>query len=124
MTPSEFIGLVDLLPSFCGAQLLDPSGVGRTLLSNQVTGFNLILEGFVNSFRNKGVRGPDGKFHYDPKHNYFYTSAVYDHSRDNGNGIPETEVSDIDCYHPSGEGQKVISEETWLADDGPKFFDK
>ena len=44
----------------------------------------------------------------DPNHYYHYTNSIYGF-------IPfgEQHVSDIDCFHPSAEGQKVIAEETW-----------
>ena len=56
----------------------------------------------------------DGEPDYDPTHNYYYTSAAYDHSVTNLSG---TEISGVDCYHPSAYGQKVLSRITW--EDGP-----
>jgi hypothetical protein len=102
----EFTELIGLLPSHCAGLLVDPYNAGtRDLLSAQIGVYNGILEGLVADFNTT-----------DSNHNYYYTRAAYDHSITSLSG---NEISDIDCYHPSGEGQRVLSEITW--EDGPFF---
>ena len=45
----------------------------------------------------------------DDLHNYIYTDAAFDFIFD------ERHVSDLDCFHPSAYGQKVLSDITWDA---------
>jgi len=45
----------------------------------------------------------------DPKHYYFYTEEVFNYP------FVESQVSDIDCFHPSASGQKELAEMTWNA---------
>jgi lysophospholipase L1-like esterase len=49
----------------------------------------------------------------DTDHHYYYTDVIYETE------IIDLYVSDIDCFHPSAEGQRVISELTWNTEDGP-----
>lgn len=49
----------------------------------------------------------------DKDHYYEFTYTAFDH------GIISEELSDIDCFHPSAEGQKELSRITW--EDGPFF---
>ena len=48
---------------------------------------------------------------------YFYTNEIFEYSF----GIDH--VSDLDCFHPSPEGQRLLSEITWETYDGPRFQD-
>jgi len=43
----------------------------------------------------------------DPHHHYFFTDVVFDYQ------FVESQVSDIDCFHPSASGQKLLSRITW-----------
>jgi lysophospholipase L1-like esterase len=49
----------------------------------------------------------------DPNHYYYYTDAIDILSSPVEEPFPEYYVSDIDCFHPSAEGQRVIAAETW-----------
>ena len=72
----------------------------------RIIGFNTILRGLVDEF-NSG----------DTPHYYFYTNVVFN------NNFPEDHVSDLDCFHPSTDGQRALSEITWQPDDEPNFQD-
>ena len=43
----------------------------------------------------------------DRKHYYYYTDATFNYH------FVESQVSDIDCFHPSASGQKDLSKLTW-----------
>lgn len=45
----------------------------------------------------------------DPSHHYYYTDEVF------LTEFMEYHVSDIDCFHPSAQGQKDLAEITWQA---------
>jgi lysophospholipase L1-like esterase len=45
----------------------------------------------------------------DPGHHYVYTDEVFKYR------FVESQVSDIDCFHPSASGQKEMSRVTWNA---------
>jgi hypothetical protein len=45
----------------------------------------------------------------DPSRYYYYTDVVFKYP------FVESQVSDIDCFHPSAKGQKDLSRETWNA---------
>ncbi len=49
----------------------------------------------------------------DPDHYYYYTDDVFNYD------FSELHVSDIDCFHPSACGQKLLSEITWFSESGP-----
>jgi lysophospholipase L1-like esterase len=82
----------DLFPSTCmGLLYNNPDGINY-----YITQYNIILAALVDEYNETGNK------------HYYYTDAVY------VNGILEEEISDIDCYHPSAQGQKVLSEITWI----------
>jgi lysophospholipase L1-like esterase len=92
--------LFDLFP--CGT-MLSPfiSETQRAFTSSRNLAFNGILENLVAHYQAT-----------DSNHHYFYTDKV-----SNFGAIPEHFISDIDCFHPSADGQTKLSEITW--DDGP-----
>ena len=67
-------------------------------------GFNPILRRLVGEFNAR-----------DSRHYYYYTEDVFNYI------FVEEEISDLDCFHPSPEGQRVLSDITWDAADGPQF---
>jgi len=92
---------LDLFPSTC----MDLLNEAPDVIQGYIIQYNTILKNLVDIFN------------ADSPNYYFYTEAVF------LNGVSENEVSDIDCYHPSAEGQAVLSDITWNAPDGPRFFD-
>ena len=77
---------LDLFPSDCRNLIAFNPG----LMNSIIVGYNQKLQDLVAEFNLSG------------SHFYFYTNAVFN------NGIIESEVSDIDCYHPSAHGQSVL----------------
>jgi lysophospholipase L1-like esterase len=97
--------LVDLFP--CGT-MLSPfiSEADRLYTRSRNIAFNSILERVTAEY--------DAR---DAHHHYLYTDAVFHYP------FVESQVSDIDCFHPSAPGQKELSRITWNA--GPfKEFQK
>jgi lysophospholipase L1-like esterase len=96
--------LLDLYP--CGTMLNPLIGdAGRLYTRNRNIAFNNILFNLTDEFNT------DDSHHY-----WYYTDDVFDF------GVPdESKVSDIDCFHPSAEGQRKLSKITWKAPDGPGF---
>lgn len=80
------------------ATMLDPdlSEAERLATRERILGFNAILEGLVAEY---GAA--------DPQHYWHYTDASFT--------LPfeADDVSPFDCFHPSAEGQKKLSEATW-----------
>ena len=91
--------LFDLYP--CGT-MLNPflPEWAREYTRERNVGFNDILERVTKNYNSN-----------DSHHYYFYTNEVFVEE------FGESDVSDIDCFHPSAKGQKRLSEITW--DDGP-----
>ena len=89
--------LLDLYPcSTMLSPLIDEAG--RQFTRGRNIAFNGILSALVNSYNSTGDP------HYDDHHHWFYTDDVFDL------GVPdEAMVSDIDCFHPSAEGQSELS---------------
>ncbi len=111
----EALGIVDcellwaltLLELFPCSTMLNPS-IGeaeRQYTRGRNIAFNEILYDLVEDYNNA-----------DDHHYWFYTADLFDL------GVPdESLVSDIDCFHPSAKGQRVLSRTTWKASDGPGF---
>lgn len=91
--------LLDLFP--CGT-MLSPlnTDADREYTRNRNIGFNNILMRVTKEYNNN-----------DPNHYYIYTDVVFNYP------FVENQVSDIDCFHPSAIGQRVLSKMTW--DAGP-----
>lgn len=92
------LSLLDLYPC---ASILNPFAPPNVDAVNLNEAINSLLPDLANEYNGS-----------DPRHYYRYTDSIYGF-------IPfeEYHVSDIDCFHPSAEGQKAISHETW--NDGP-----
>jgi lysophospholipase L1-like esterase len=91
--------LLDLFP--CGT-MLNPlnSPADRQFTQGRNIQFNKILERVTAEYEAT-----------DPDHHYLFTPVVFEYP------FVESQVSDIDCFHPSASGQKLLSQITW--DDGP-----
>jgi len=89
--------LLDLFP--CGT-MLNPlnSEADRQFTRDRNIRFNEILERVTAEYEAT-----------DPDHHYFFTDVVFDYQ------FVESQVSDIDCFHPSASGQKLLSRITWQA---------
>lgn len=87
--------LLDLFP--CGT-MLNPlnSEPDRLYTRGRNIAFNGILKRVTEEYKLN-----------DPYHYYFYTDVVFSYP------FVESQVSDIDCFHPSAKGQKDLSKETW-----------
>lgn len=87
--------LLDLFP--CGT-MLNPlnSEPDRLYTRGRNIAFNGILKRVTEEYKLN-----------DPDHYYFYTDVVFSYP------FVESQVSDIDCFHPSAKGQKDLSRETW-----------
>jgi lysophospholipase L1-like esterase len=101
-----FLTLFELFPC---RTVLDPflDVDGRDAMSAIIGEYNNRLEDLVLEF--------DG--HQEDSNKYFYTNEIFEYSF----GIDH--VSDLDCFHPSPEGQRLLSEITWETYDGPRFQD-
>jgi lysophospholipase L1-like esterase len=80
----------------------------RIMGGEDFEGFNPILKRLVLEYSS------------DTDHNWYYTNDVFDFSNDL-NLFTEDHVSDLDCFHPSADGQFILSDITWDASDGPEF---
>ena len=91
--------LLDLFP--CGT-MLNPQNEeeDRQYTRERNIAFNEILRTVTQEYNLK-----------DRKHYYYYTDATFNYH------FVESQVSDIDCFHPSASGQKDLSKLTW--DIGP-----
>jgi lysophospholipase L1-like esterase len=91
--------LLDLFP--CGT-MLNPlnSESDRLYTQSRNITFNKILSEVTEEYNLS-----------DSNHHYFYTDAVF------YSVLSESQVSDIDCFHPSAIGQRDLSRITW--DAGP-----
>jgi lysophospholipase L1-like esterase len=91
--------LLDLFP--CGT-MLSPLNrdADRQLTRSRNIAFNEILKNVTNEFNQK-----------DLNHYYVYSDVVF------GYPFVESQISDIDCFHPSARGQRDLSKVTW--DAGP-----
>ena len=101
-----FFTLFELFP--CGT-VLGPfrTDADRIVMSERIEGFNAILMALVEQFNLEDV-----------DHYYYYTDDVFLYSEKE---FVESHVSDLDCFHPSPEGQKELSRITWKAENGPQF---
>jgi hypothetical protein len=104
----EVLWFFTLFEVFPCATILGPfrTEADRAAMFARIEGFNAILEDLVMTFSND-----------DPDHYYFYTDDIFTFP------FTENHVSDLDCFHPSPEGQRILSEITWFAEDGPRFFE-
>jgi lysophospholipase L1-like esterase len=82
----------------CGT-MLDPdnSEEDRQATRSRILAFNAILEELVAEY---GAS--------DPQHYWQFSDTSFTTDFD------EDHVSEIDCFHPSAEGQALIAEETWV----------
>jgi lysophospholipase L1-like esterase len=89
--------LLDLFP--CGT-MLNPliSDADREFTRGRNIRFNEILETVTAEYEAT-----------DPYHHYDYTDVVFHYP------FVESQVSDIDCFHPSASGQRELSRITWNA---------
>jgi lysophospholipase L1-like esterase len=92
------LSLLDLYPC---ASILNPFAPPNPLSVELNAEINEMLSNLVDEYNAD-----------DPERVYFYTNSIFDFVP-----ILESDVSNIDCFHPSAQGQSVIAEETWL--DGP-----
>ena len=100
-----FSTLFELFP--CGT-VLGPfrTDADRDLMRERIIEFNAILKALVVDFDTN-----------DADHHYFYTNEIFNYN------FLENHVSDLDCFHPSPEGQEELSRITWEADDEPELQD-
>ena len=100
------LSLLDLYPC---ASILSPSGPNEFAvdLNDAINAELPILVAKYNDSTNQD--------YYDPNHYYYYTNAIdiLSSPDEDEEPFPEYYVSDIDCFHPSAEGQRVIAAETW-----------
>jgi lysophospholipase L1-like esterase len=91
--------MLDLFP--CGT-LLNPlnTEADRQAVRARILGFNSILVRVTAEYNGS-----------DPNRHYYYTDAVFNYR------FGESQVSDIDCFHPSAAGQRDLAKITW--DAGP-----
>ena len=91
--------LLDLFP--CGT-MLNPlnTEADRLYTQSRNIAFNDILERVTAEYQAN-----------DAHHNYYFTTLPFDYQ------FVESDVSNLDCFHPSGQGQKTLSDRTW--DVGP-----
>jgi lysophospholipase L1-like esterase len=109
-----FFTLFELFP--CGT-ILGPSRTetDKMIMRDRIEGsevyegFNPILKRLVATISKE-----------DLDHYYYYTDDVFKYSAE---AFPESHVSDLDCFHPSPEGQEELSRITWEAESGPNFQD-
>lgn len=102
----EALGVIDCADAWdllgdkapCGT-MLDPdnSEEDRQATRSRIVAFNTILEELVAEYSAS-----------DPQHYWEFTDTSFTTDFD------EDHVSEIDCFHPSAEGQALIAEETWV----------
>jgi len=94
-----FTSLLELFP--CGT-MLNPlnSEADREYTRSRNIAFNTILESVTAEYQAN-----------DPNHFYYFSDLPFNYP------FIESDVSDLDCFHPSGQGQKTLSRESW--NDGP-----
>ena len=94
----EVLSTATLLGLFPCGTMLNPlsSEADRLATRTRIIGFNEILRRVTEEFNNS-----------DPNHYYIYTDEVFKYK------FGESDVSDIDCFHPSATGQRDLSEITW-----------
>jgi lysophospholipase L1-like esterase len=100
-----FTTLFELFP--CGT-VLGPfrTDADRDQMRERIIEFNAILQELVEEFDST-----------DTNHYYFYTNEIFDLN------FLENQVSDLDCFHPSPDGQEELSRITWESEFGPNFQD-
>jgi len=98
----EVLWSTSLLGWFPCATMLSPlnSEADRQYARKRNIGFNHILKELTEQYNRE-----------DPYHHYIYTDETFNYA------FVESQVSDIDCFHPSARGQKDLSKITW--DEGP-----
>ena len=98
----EVLWATSLLELFPCATMLSPlnSDADRAATRDRNLAFNKILEDVTKEYQVT-----------DTRRHYVYTDEVFKYP------FVESQVSDIDCFHPSARGQKDLSELTW--GDGP-----
>lgn len=91
----------------CGTMLNPLIGeAGRQYTRSRNIAFNAILKKMTEEYQAA-----------DANHHYVFTDAVFSYP------FVESQVSDIDCFHPSAPGQKELSRVTWI--NGPfKIYSK
>jgi lysophospholipase L1-like esterase len=81
----------------CGT-MLGGDDVAREFTRGRLDDFNALLAGLVAEY--------DAS---DPHHHWEFTYASFDLK------FEAEDVSEVDCFHPSAEGQRKLSEATWTA---------
>jgi lysophospholipase L1-like esterase len=111
-----FFTIFELFP--CGT-ILGPfrTDADRDAMRLRIEGFNLILQDLVNQLNAGALLNSTADLLPDPDHDYFYTAKVFNYP------FAGDEVSDLDCFHPSPDGQRNLSRITWKTMDGPRFED-
>lgn len=111
-----FFTIFELFP--CGT-ILGPfrTDADREAMKLRIEGFNSILEDLVTQLKGGAPLNLPADFQPDLYHNYFYTNEVFEHP------FVPSDVSDLDCFHPSPDGQRNLSYITWEAEYGPRFQD-
>ncbi len=104
----EVLWATSLLKWYPCATMLSPLNreSDRQYTRDRSIGFNGILKRVTEKYNSE-----------DPNHHYVYTDEIFKYR------FAESQVSDIDCFHPSASGQKEMSRVTWNA--GPfKIYQK
>lgn len=105
----EVLWATSLLKWYPCATMLSPLNreSDRQYTRGRIIGFNAILKRVTEEYNT----APDSR------HYYVFTDAIFNYR------FVESQVSDIDCFHPSASGQKEISQVIWSA--GPfKIYKK
>jgi lysophospholipase L1-like esterase len=97
----EVLWATSLLKWYPCATMLSPliGAAGREYTRGRIIGFNAILKRVTEEYNS----APDSR------HYYVFTDAIFKYR------FVESQVSDIDCFHPSASGQKELSRVTWSA---------
>ena len=104
----EVLWATSLLKLFPCGTMLNPllTEAQRQYTRSRITGFNAILKRVTEEYNGA-----------DSLHYYVYTDAIFNYP------FVESQISDIDCFHPSASGQKELSRVTWI--NGPfKIYTK
>jgi len=97
----EVLWATSLLKWYPCATMLSPliGEAGREYTRGRIIGFNAILKRVTEEYNS----APDSR------HYYVFTDAIFKYP------FVESQVSDIDCFHPSASGQKELSRVIWSA---------
>lgn len=95
----EVLWATTLLGWFPCGTMLSPLNTEADRLATRarIEGFNDILEAVTNEYQTN-----------DSHHHYYFTELPFVYP------LIESDVSDLDCFHPSAQGQTLLSRETWI----------